>query len=204
MTTSHDDAPLRVFLIRGLAGGRPFYFCGGMDVLARKLKAAGIAASVHEQGSFLRPYGEVDAIARAAVAAARDGMRPILVGHSMGADAALKIAVTLSGERIAVPLVVCFDPTSFRVLFGPPPVPPNVARALCFYQKVSPLGRGVLKVAPGFKGVLIQEQVATFHSAIDDDPVLQQRAMDEVQQLSTLRQSMMPNSAKRFSDDIML
>ena len=103
-----------------------------------------------------------------------------------------------------MPLVVCFDPTSFRVLFGPAPVPANVARALCFYQKASPLGRGVLKVAPGFKGVLIQEQVATFHSAIDDDPVLQQRVMDEVQQLSMLRQSMMPKSAKRFSDDIML
>lgn len=189
MTTSHDDAPLRVFLIRGLAGGRPFYFSGGMDALARKLKAAGIVASVHEQGSFLRPYGEVDTIATAAVAATRVGKRPILVGHSMGADAALKVAVKLSGERIAVPLVVCFDPTSFRLLFGPPPVPANVARALCFYQKVSPLGRGVLKVAPGFKGALIQEQVAIFHSALDDDPVLQQRVMNEIQELSMLRQS---------------
>ncbi|ARQ00963.1 hypothetical protein [Pseudorhodoplanes sinuspersici] len=189
MTILHDDAPLRVFLIRGLAGGRPFFFSGGMDGLARKLKAAGVAASVHEQGSFLRPYGEVGVIATTAVAAARDGKRPILIGHSMGADAALKVATKLSSERIAVPLVVCFDPTSFRVLFGPPPVPANVARALCFYQKISPLGRGVLKVAPGFKGVLIQEQVATFHSAIDDDPVLQQRVMDEIQQLSLLRQS---------------
>jgi pimeloyl-ACP methyl ester carboxylesterase len=81
-----------------------------MDALARKLEAAGIAASVHEQGSFLRPYGGVDTIAAAAAAAARGGKRPILVGHSMGADAALKVAVKLSGERIAVPLVVCFDP----------------------------------------------------------------------------------------------
>lgn len=189
MTTSHGDAPLRVFLIRGLAGGRPFYFSEGMDALARKLKAAGIAASVHEQGSFLRPYGEVDAITTAAVTAARDGKRPILIGHSMGADAALKVAVKLAGERIAVPLVVCFDPTSFRQLFGPPPVPANVARALCFYQKVSPLGRGVLKAAPGYKGALIQEQVATFHSAIDDDPVLQQRVVSEIQQLWAPRQS---------------
>jgi pimeloyl-ACP methyl ester carboxylesterase len=189
MTISHDDAPLRVFLIRGLAGGRPFYFSGGMDALARKLKAAGIAASVHEQGSVLRPYGEVDTIATAAVAAAREGKRAILIGHSMGADAALKVAVKLSVQRIAVPLVVCFDPTSFRLLFGPPPVPANVARALCFYQKVSPLGRGLLNVAPGFNGTLLQEQVAALHSAIDDDPILQQRVMDEVQQLSNLRQS---------------
>jgi pimeloyl-ACP methyl ester carboxylesterase len=189
MTMSVQDALPRVFLIRGLAGGRPFYFSGGMDALARMLSATGIAASVHEQGSFLRPYGDVDAIATAAAAAARGGKRPILVGHSMGADAALKVAVKLSSERIAVPLVVCFDPTSFRLLFGPPPVPANVARALCFYQKASPLGRGMLKAAPGFKGILIQEQVGTFHSAIDDDPVLQQRVVSEVQQLLPLRQS---------------
>jgi hypothetical protein len=44
----------------------------------------------------------------------------------MGADAALKVAVRLETVGIAVPLVVCFDPTSFRLLFGPPPVPKNV------------------------------------------------------------------------------
>ena len=65
MTDSHHGAPLRAFLIHGLAGGRPFYFSGGLDVLARKLNAHGVSASVHAQGSFLRPYGEVGAIASA-------------------------------------------------------------------------------------------------------------------------------------------
>ena len=189
MTTSSCNAPLRVFLIRGLAGGRPFYFSGGMDALAHTLKAEGISASVHDQGSLLRPYGEVDAIADAAMAAIRKGARPVLIGHSMGADAALKVAVKLSAEGIAVPLVVCFDPTSFRLLFGPPPVPANVARVLCFYQKISPLGRGILKAGPGFEGRLIQERIATLHSRIDDDPVLQQRVMDEIRGLMALRQS---------------
>jgi pimeloyl-ACP methyl ester carboxylesterase len=104
----------------------------------------------------------------------------VLIGHSMGADAALKVAVRLNASRIAVPLVVCFDPTSFSVIFGPPPVPGNVARALCFYQKISPLGRGVLKAAPGFKGALIQERVSTIHSAVDDDPALQARVLAEI------------------------
>ncbi len=140
MTDSHHGAPLRAFLIHGLAGGRPFYFSGGLDVLARKLNAHGVTASVHAQGSFLRPYGEVGAIASEAIAAARKGARPVLIGHSMGADAALKVAVQLAAARVAVPLVVCFDPTSFRLLFGAPPVPANVARALCFYQKVEPSG----------------------------------------------------------------
>ena len=183
------SASLRIFLIRGLAGGRPFYFSGGMDALACKLQAVGIAASVHDQGSFLRPYGDVGVITGAATGAARQGQRPILIGHSMGADAALKVAVNLARDGIGVPLLVCFDPTSFRVLFGPPPVPANVARALCFYQKLSPLGRGILKTAPDFHGVLIQQRIGTLHSAIDDDPVLQQRVLDEIQQLNVLRQS---------------
>lgn len=183
MTDSHGGAPLRAFLIHGLAGGRPFYFSGGLDVLARKLTAHGVTASVHAQGSFLRPYGEVDAVARAALAAAAKGERPLLIGHSMGADAALKVAVRLAAARVAVPLVVCFDPTSFQLLFGPPPVPANVARALCFYQKISPLGRGLLKAAPDFKGTLIQERVATIHSAVDDDPSLHARVLGEVKSL---------------------
>lgn len=183
MTDRQHGAPLRAFLIHGLAGGRPFHFSGGLDVLARKLNAQGVSASVHAQSSFLRPYGEVGMIATAARAAAGTGARPVLIGHSMGADAALKVAAQLDAARIAVPLVVCFDPTSFRLLFGPPPVPADVARALCFYQKISPLGRGLLKVAPGFKGALIQEQVATIHSAVDDDPALHARVLAEVRSL---------------------
>lgn len=183
MTDRQGGTPLRAFLIHGLAGGRPLYFSGGLDVLARKLAAQGVIASVHAQGSFLRPYGEVGAIAAAARAAARSGARPVLVGHSMGADAALKVAARLEAARIPVPLVVCFDPTSFKVLFGPPPVPANVGRALCFYQKISPLGRGLLKPAPGFTGTLIQERVATIHSAVDDDPALHARVLAEVEAL---------------------
>jgi pimeloyl-ACP methyl ester carboxylesterase len=175
-----SGARLRVFLIHGLAGGRPFYFSGGMDALARKLNAQGIAASVHEQGSLLRPYGGVDAVAAAVLAAANKGARPVLIGHSMGADAALKVAVRLDAARIAVPLVVCFDPTSFSLVFGPPPVPGNVARALCFYQKISPLGRGVLKAGAAFRGTLIQERISTIHSAVDDEPALQARVLAEI------------------------
>ncbi|MGE3987154.1 hypothetical protein [Pseudorhodoplanes sp.] len=186
MTSSDDGAPLRAFLIHGLAGGRPFYFSGGLDVLARKLNAQGVSASVHPQGSFLRPYGEVGAIAGLALAAAGKGGRVVLIGHSMGADAAIKVAVRLEASRVAVPLVVCFDPTSFRLLFGPPPVPKNVARALCFYQKISPLGRGILKAASGFRGVLVQERVTTIHSAVDDDPALHARVLAEVKALRAM------------------
>jgi pimeloyl-ACP methyl ester carboxylesterase len=186
MTEARSGALLRALLIKGLAGGRPFYFSGGLDVLARKLAGEGVRASVHPQGSFLRPppYGEVGAITDAALAEARKGARPILIGHSMGADAALKVAVRLDAVGVAVPLVVCFDPTSFRLLFGAPPVPGNVARALCFYQKISPLGRGLLRAAPAFKGTLVQEQVQAIHSNVDDDPALHARVIAEVKALA--------------------
>lgn len=180
---SFGAARLRAFAIRGLAGGAPLHFSHGMDVLAGKLRALGVTCSVHEQGSLLRPYGEVARIGADALRAAKAGARPVLIGHSMGADAALKVAVQLDAHAVAVPLVVCFDPTSFKLVFGPPPVPKNVARALCFYQKVAPLGRGVLRPGPGFSGTLVQERHDQMHSRLDDDPALHVRVVEEVRRL---------------------
>ncbi len=177
---SSAAAPLRAFLIRGLAGGRPFYFSAGLDALADKLKRAGVAATTHDQGSAIRPYGQVGAIAAAAQAVAEAGARPVLIGHSMGADAALKVAARLNAAQIAVPLVVCFDPTSFRRLFGPPPVPANVARIFNFYQRMTPLGRGRLTPAPDFRGHLHQEEVRRIHSRVDDDAALHARVLTEI------------------------
>lgn len=174
---------LHAFAIRGLAGGAPFHFSGGMDAIAARLERIGVPCHVHDQGSLLRPYGEVSRIFDAALRAAARGAAPVLIGHSMGADAALKVAAGLAEQGVAVPLLVCFDPTSFRLLFGPPPVPKNVARALCFYQKITPLGRGVLRPAPGFTGALIQERHERIHSRIDDDPALQARVVAEVARL---------------------
>jgi len=171
------------FAIRGLAGGAPFHFSGGMDAIALRLMRRGVPCAVFDQGSFLRPYGEVPRILEAAMRGAGQGAAPVLIGHSMGADAALKVATQLDACGVKVPLVVCFDPTSFRLLFGPPPVPKNVARALCFYQKITPLGRGVLRPGPGFSGALIQERHDRIHSRLDDDPALQARVVAEVEKL---------------------
>jgi len=56
----------------------------------------------------------------------------------------------------------------------------NVARAICFYQKLTPLGRGLLRPGAGFAGSLVQERHERIHSVIDDDPALQQRVVAEV------------------------
>jgi hypothetical protein len=181
--TSSMTPSLHAFAVRGLAGGAPFHFSGGMDALAAKLRRVGVPCDVFDQGSFLRPYGEVPRIFNAAANAAQQGAAPVLLGHSMGADAALKVAALLDARGVTVPLVVCFDPTSFKFLFGPPPVPKNVGRAICFYQKLTPLGRGTLRPGPGFAGTLIQERHDRIHSRLDDDPALQARVVAEVTSL---------------------
>jgi pimeloyl-ACP methyl ester carboxylesterase len=174
---------IRGYAIRGLAGGPPLYFSRGMDTLANRLNLIGVSCSVHAQGWLLHPYGQVEAIFADALKSARSGAQIVLFGHSMGADAALKVAAKLGEAKVAVPLVACFDPTSFKALFGPPPVPANVGCALNFYQKVDPVGRGTLRAARGFKGRLIQERHDQPHVTLDDDPKLHARVVDEVRAL---------------------
>jgi pimeloyl-ACP methyl ester carboxylesterase len=175
---------IRGYAIRGLAGGPPLYFSRGMDTLANRLRLVGADCSVHAQGWLLHPYGNVEAVFADALKAARSGARIVLAGHSMGADAALKVAVKLGAAKVSVPLVACFDPTSFSgALLGPPPVPANVGCALNFYQKVDPVGRGTLRPATGFKGRLIQERHDQPHVTLDDDPALHARVVNEVRSM---------------------
>lgn len=165
---------IRAYTIRGLAGS---IFSRGMDALAAKLNAAGVRCTVHAHGLFR--LENVPRIAADALRAAKAGARVVLVGHSYGGDAALTVANRLHEERVPVPLLVAFDPT----WFGAPPVPANVARAIGFYQKVDPVGRGVLRAGDGFSGALINERHDEPHVRIDDDPALHARVIAEVAKL---------------------
>lgn len=178
---------IRGYAIRGLAGGPPLHFSRGMDTLANRLNLIGVECSVHAQGWLLHPYGNVGTIFADALKAARAGARIVLCGHSMGADAAVKVAAKLGEAKVAVPLLACFDPTSFKTLFGPPPVPANVGCVLNFYQKVDPVGRGVLRAVTDFRGRLVQERHDQLHVTLDDDPALHKRVVDEVRALMTAR-----------------
>ncbi len=162
MPPNRDSLP-HVFLIRGLAGGRPFLLFRRYGCACEQAEAAtGIVASVSRAGR--RCSGLM--VMLGAIIGAGDGgraparARPVLIGHSMGADAALKVAVNLAGrkDRRAAGSCVSIRQASafylgrrrFRLQCR--------TRALCFYQKVSPLGRGILKAAPDFEGTLIQER----------------------------------------------
>lgn len=177
------EKPVRAFLIYGLIGGPFPYGLGyslGLDVLRDKLKAIGVEATTHVEGVIV-PHTNVRALSRQAEEAARAGQKLLLLGHSMGADAAVKIACRLAGKNIAVDLLIGFDPTKFAC----PDVPPNVKRALCFYQKEfgDYLGRGQFSPARDFSGECVNERVPFRHKKMDDAVELHERVLAEAKAL---------------------
>jgi pimeloyl-ACP methyl ester carboxylesterase len=113
-----SNAP-QVFLLKGLAD----VFSAGMDTLAAKLAQRGIPARVanHSTSDSL-----ADDVVRRYKAGGRGPV--VIIGHSLGADAAVEMAQRLNEARVPVALVVGFGPTrSFDM-------PPNVARAVNYYS----------------------------------------------------------------------
>src|SRR3974377_353469 len=91
-----------VYLLRGI-----FNVSVGLDALAVKLSQVGIAATVYG-------HDEEGTVATEALQQFQAGrMRPIiLIGHSLGAGAALRIARRLGTSGIPVALLVLLDPVS--------------------------------------------------------------------------------------------
>lgn len=177
------DRRVRAFLIYGLVGGPFPYGVGyslGLDVLRDKLNAAGVGATTHVEGVLL-PHTNVRGLSARAADAARAGQKLVLLGHSMGADAAVKIACRLAVEKLNVDLLIGFDPTRFTC----PQVPRNVKRALCFYQNEfgDYLGRGRFSPAKEFSGECINERVPYRHKKMDDAPELHERVLAEARKL---------------------
>lgn len=171
----------RAFLIYGLIGGPFPYGWGyslGLNVLCDRLRTLGIDATTHVEGVFI-PYTNVPFLAAKAREAARAGNRIVLIGHSMGADAAAKVACRLEAEKVPVELLVGLDPTRF----GCPDIPSNVKRALCFFQKKEFLGRGNFSASEGFKGQLSNERVAVGHKEMDDSLDIRERILAEARKL---------------------
>ena len=183
MSTQPVTRDVRAFLIYGLIGGPFPYGLGyslGLDVLRDKLRALGIDATSHVEGVLI-PHTNVRNLAAQAADAAKAGKKLLLLGHSMGADAAVKIACRLGEEKLAVDLLIGFDPTKFAC----PALPPNVKRALCFHQKQFGdfLGRGKFYPAQDFRGECVNELVAYRHKKMEDAPELHERVVAEAGKL---------------------
>jgi len=167
-STGADAAPRRpghVYLYRGLMN----VFSLGMDQIASKLQAAGVAASVSNHTLW---SSEADGMIAQYKAGNHEPI--ILMGHSAGADVTISIARKLAEYRIPVALIVNFDPVA------PDAVPNNVKQIVNYYV---PAGWGRAVTADKrFKGKLanVNESSTTNHFAIDKDDTLQRQAIARV------------------------
>ena len=126
-----------VYLMRGL-----FDVSTGLDDLAARIKSLGIDAEVASYTD------QPELTARAIAGFERDGGCPVvLIGHSLGADAAIDMADALNRKGVPVALLVAFSPAHERS------VPANVAAAINYYQSNS-LWNNAYTAGEGFRGSL--------------------------------------------------
>ncbi len=132
------NRPYQVYLLKGLAD----IFSTGMDFLQAKLQARGIVGEV-------RSHSAAEELAQSAIAKWRGGSRGpiIIIGHSLGADAAIAMAQRLGAAGVPVSLLVTFSPTDSA------PVSANVARAVNYFQSNS-AWHGQITRGAGFRGAL--------------------------------------------------
>ena len=156
-----------VYLLRGLMN----VFSLGMDELAAKIRADGIVATVHNHAEF-------EALADEAARNYKAGEQGpiVIIGHSLGADAAVDMANRLGALGVPVKLVVPFDPVD------PTTAGANIARVVNLYIS-NGVGRSVGR-GPGFRGVLenvdLKSRVELGHMSIDKSSQLQQQVLGYV------------------------
>lgn len=161
-----------VYLLRGLAN----IFSLGMDDLAAKLNARGITATVHE-------YGQWASLADAAAAESRaNGGAPIIVvGHSLGADAAIQMGERLTALGRPARLVVTFDPVGVKE------VGPAAGRFVNYYQANNGWGKK-LTTGRGFRGNLQNRNLdgagGIDHFNIEKSPRLHAEVISSIQALT--------------------
>ena len=108
-----------------------------------------------------------------------------LTGHSFGANAAIMIAGRLAEQDIVVDYLAAIDPAAQSALG----VPLNVKRIYNPYQKVDPVGRGVVKPANGeskahWSARAIIERRDQLHVRIDDDASVHRNIVAAIQALT--------------------
>lgn len=151
----------QVFLLRGLVN----VFSLGMDTLARKIRAKDIPVRVT---NFMNWRGYAAVLVD--LYRSDKTLAPVVImGHSLGADAALDMGNYLAGNGVPVRLVVAFDG-----VHGGHTVSPGVAEVINYY-KADGVGQTVA-AAPGFKGKLtnidLSDRTEIDHLNIEKSPAL--------------------------------
>ncbi|MEM9331967.1 MAG: hypothetical protein AAGA53_11615 [Pseudomonadota bacterium] len=148
-----------VYLLRGLAN----VFSRGMDTLGVKMVRSGMDARVYNHAAWRELADNILLRAKR-----KQVSYPIIImGHSLGANAATTMAKYLGDRGVKVSYVVAFDPTV------PTAVGKNVNRVINFYLPNEDRSNIVQK-APGFRGVLKNINVrgvrGLTHTTIEKDP----------------------------------
>jgi hypothetical protein len=153
------QAETQVYLLRGWFG----VFSTGMDAVAETLQARGVKA---EAIGHLAWKSAVQKILKEREAGRVGPV--VLVGHSQGGNNVIDMARELAPHKVRVDLLITLAP------FLQDAVPPNVARAVNYYQ--SPGWGTALVAEPGFNGELANIDVqdsGTFHVNIDKNRKVQ-------------------------------
>ncbi len=184
--TAQERQPARIFLIRGLFE----VFSLGMDRLGSHLRRDGHAARVYGPASADALTAEIIARRQAA-----PGETVVLIGHSLGADAAIRIANRVQAAGAApVSLIVTFDPTSRQELRG------GAKRVVNLFQSNNgwavPVNRG-----PAFAGLLenqdLRDMAGINHLNIDKSGALHRRVLGWVAQASAEDRPVSPPAPAR-------
>jgi hypothetical protein len=155
-----------VYLLRGFMD----IFSTGMDDLGDKLNRRGIRASVHG-------HAEYPSLAEAITDRYRQGIREnvVIIGHSLGANAAFQMAEQLG--KIPVPLIIAYDPTAPMTVSG------NVGRVVNFYSSTNGWGTAVGR-GTGFRGTLsnvdLSRRGEVGHTDIDKSPSLHAQSISHI------------------------
>ena len=157
-----------VFLLRGFGN----VFSRGLDQMGSKLKKRGIKAEVVHHGDWLDVTNKIISNRK------KYGRRPVvLIGHSLGANAILRVAERLKKRKITIDYMVTFAATN------PRPVPSNVRKLTNYYFKTDGWGEAVKKGA-GFRGILknidFSNSKTIGHFNIDKQPRLQKQVINNV------------------------
>jgi hypothetical protein len=161
-----------IYLFLGGVGG---IFSTGLDDLRDELRAHGVPATALSYVGWRSVADQIEA----GYAADKRALPVVIVGHSFGGDAALRVSAELGRHGIPVALVVIFDATN-----GTIPVAANVRHLINYYSDNDMIGKK-LSPGPGFRGQLENIDVdelgrPIFHFNIEKQPAFHQRVIGEI------------------------
>lgn len=168
---SHVTRTGEVYLMRGLLN----VFSRGMDTLAGRMRARGFDAVSYNHGDW-QTYAN-DIIARNK--AGKVSYPIIIMGHSLGGNAAPQMANYLAARGVKTSLIVAFDPTEPQVVGS------GISDVVNYYL---PNGRNTFAKTSGFKGKLQNITVTHLpgikHTNVEKNTKLQNQSIEHASRIT--------------------